>query len=45
MTWENDCCIAVEPAEEVVAAFADTIVDLTSSESSVVDTPEWVLNW
>ena len=45
MTWENDCCIAVEPAEEVVAAFADTVVDLTGSKPSVVDMPERALNW
>ena len=45
MTWENDCCIAGEPAEEAVAAFAATTVDLTGSEPSVVDTPERAVNW
>ena len=43
MTWEKDCCITVEPAEEAVAAFADTIVDFTGSEPSVVDMPDRVL--
>ena len=45
MTWENDCCIADEPAEEVVAVFADTAIDLMGSEPSVVDMPERALNW
>ena len=45
MTQENDCCITGEPAEEAVAAFADTVVDLTGSEPSAVDTPERALNW
>ena len=44
MTWKNDCFIAAEPAEEAVAAFADT-VDWTGSEPSVVDMPEQALNW
>ena len=40
MTWENDCCIAGEPAEEAVVVFADTVVDLTGFEPSTVDMPE-----
>ena len=45
MTWENDCCIAGEPAEEAVVAFADTVVDLVGSEQPVADMPERALSW